>query len=149
MNLKAALRSESGTSLIEFALTIPVLIFMLIGLIEVGRYAYFSILAANAARAGVQYGAQSLTTAADDPGMTSAALVDGQNVAGVTATPTRLCSQNGGPLQACTTGAVPTSGNVYYVKVQVSGTFTSLLNYPGIPTHVPVSGSAIMRVISQ
>ncbi len=149
MNLKAALRSESGTSLIEFALTVPVLIFMLIGLIEVGRYAYFSILAANAARAGVQYGAQSLTTAADDSGMTSAALLDGQNVAGVTATPTQLCSQNGGPLQPCTTGAVPTSGNVYYVKVQVSGSFTSLLNYPGIPTHVPVSGSAVMRVISQ
>ncbi len=149
MNLKAALRSESGTSLIEFALTVPVLIFMLIGLIEVGRYAYFSIVAANAARAGVQYGAQDRVKAEDIAGMTSAALQDGQNISNFTASPAPLCSQNGGALQTCTTGAVPTSGNVYYVKVQVNGTFNSLLNYPGIPKNVPVSGSAIMRVISQ
>jgi Flp pilus assembly protein TadG len=150
MNLKATLRSESGTSLIEFALVAPVLIFMLIGLIEVGRYAYFSIVAANAARAGVQYGAQSLTTAQDTAGMTSAALQDGQNIASFTASPAPLCSENGGALQACTTnGTAPASGTVYYVKVQVSGTFKSLLSYPGIPTNVPISGSAVMRVISQ
>jgi Flp pilus assembly protein TadG len=150
MSLKAALRSESGTSLIEFALVAPVLIFMLIGLIEVGRYAYFSIVAANAARAGVQYGAQSLTTAQDTAGMASAALQDGQNIASFTASPAPLCSENGGTLQTCTTnGAAPTAGTVYYVKVQVYGTFKSLLSYPGIPTNVPISGSAIMRVISQ
>jgi Flp pilus assembly protein TadG len=149
MNVKAALRSESGTSLIEFAITVPVLIFMLIGLIEVGRYAYFSILAANAARAGVQYGAQDRIKAEDVAGMKAAALLDGQNIANFTASPAPLCSQNGGAPQTCTTAGTPTSGTVYYVKVQVNGTFTSLLNYPGIPTNVPVSGSAIMRVISQ
>lgn len=142
-------RSESGTSLIEFALVLPVLVFMLLGLIEVGRYAYYAIVAANAARAGVQYGAQDLRTAQDTTGMQSAASVDAMSLASLTAKATDLCSQNGSAPAQCATGAVPASGNVYYVKVQVTGTFSSLLSYPGLPTNIPVSGSAMMRVTYQ
>jgi Flp pilus assembly protein TadG len=145
-------RSESGTSLIEFALIAPVLIFMLIGLIEVGRYAFFSIVAANAARAGVQYGAQSLATAADTSGMKSAALQDGLSLSNWTAntTATSLCSINGGALQPCTTSSSgPPANTIYYVSVQVNGTFNPMLSYPGIPKNVPISGKAVMRVISQ
>jgi len=148
MNKMKLVRSESGTSLIEFALILPVLVFLLLGLIEVGRYAYYAILAANAARAGVQYGAQDVRTAEDTSGMRSAASQDAMSLASLTANAQYLCSQNGSPPAPCASG-VPGSGNVYYVKVQVTGTFSSLLSYPGIPTHIPVSGSAIMRVISQ
>ncbi len=56
--------------MVEFAILAPVFVFLLIGLIEVGRFAFFGILAANAARAGAQYGAQTLSTAADTVGMT-------------------------------------------------------------------------------
>ncbi len=149
MKRSKLVRSESGTSLIEFALVFPVLVFLLIGLIEVGRYAYFAIVAANAARAGVQYGAQSLSTAQNTSGMQNAASQDAMNLSSLTANAQYLCSQNGSTPAKCATGAAPTSGNVYYVKVQVTGTFKSLLSYPGIPTNVPVSGGAIMRVISQ
>ena len=150
-----SLRSDSGTSLIEFALVAPILIFMLIGLIEVGRYAMLSIVAANAARAGVQYGAQSLTTASDTSGIKNAALQDGLNLSNWTAsgggvTAQYLCSVNGGALQTCTTSTNgPAANTIYYVSVQVTGTFKSLVNYPGIPTNIPVSGKAVMRVINQ
>ena len=143
------LRSESGTSLIEFALVLPVIVFLLLGLIEVGRYAYYAILAANAARAGVQYGAQGAQQANDTTGIQSAATQDAMSLSSLTAKAQELCSQNGGALQQCATGSVPASGNVYYVKVQVTGTYASLLSYPGIPTHIPVNGSAVMRVTSQ
>ena len=144
-------RSESGSSLVEFALLAPVMLFMLIGMIEIGRFAYFSILAANAARAGAQYGAQNLTTARDNPGIVNAVMKDGQNLSnwssGITAQP--LCSTSGGTLQACAQGSAPPPNTVYYVKVQVTGTFSSLLHYPGIPSQLPVSGLAVMRVASQ
>ena len=78
--MKRLIRSEGGTSAVEFAIVAPVLIFLLIGLIDVGRYTYYGILAANAARAGAQYGAQSVYTAIDSPGMQNAALADGQNL---------------------------------------------------------------------
>jgi Flp pilus assembly protein TadG len=151
--VRKLLRSQAGTSMVEFALVAPVLIFLLIGLIEVGRYTYFGILAANAARAGVQYGAQSLNTAQDKTGMANAAVADAQGLANWTATnggvtAQYLCSQNGAVAASCGT-ATPAPGTVYYVKVTVTGTFKSLLNYPGIPNGVPISATAMMRVISQ
>jgi Flp pilus assembly protein TadG len=144
-------RSDAGTSMVEFAIIAPVFVFLLIGLIEVGRFAYFGILAANAARAGAQYGAQTLSTAADVTGMQNAAVADGQqNVSAWTVTPTNLCSQSGGNPAPCPSpGATPPTNTIYYVQVQVSATFHPLLNYPGIPHSVPINGSATMRVANQ
>lgn len=140
-------RSESGASLVEFAILLPVLVVLLIGLIEVGRYTHFAILAANAARAGAAYGAQSNQKADDTPGMTSAAKLDGQSLTQWTVSANHFCSVNGSALGACSNP--PASGTIYYVSVQVNGTFPSLLNFPGIPTNVRVSGTSVMRVASQ
>jgi Flp pilus assembly protein TadG len=144
-------RSEKGTSLVEFAVVLPVMIFLVMGLIEVGRYAYFGILAANAARAGVQYGAQDTTKMLDTPGIQSAALADGENLSSWTVQATPLCSVNGAAPTQCpsASGSVPPTNTTYYVSVRVYGTYNSLLHYPGIPTNVPISGSALMRVIYQ
>lgn len=143
-------RDESGTSLVEFALTLPVLVFLLIGIIEIGRYAYYSILAANAARAGVQYAAQNLTTMSDNPGITSAAVNDGQSLSNWGVTPAQLCSVSGGTPQTCSSsGSGAPTNTIYYVSVRVTGTFNSLLHYPGLPSSLPVSGNAMMRVESQ
>ena len=151
--VRSLFRSQAGTSLVEFALVAPLLIFLMIGLIEVGRYTYFGILAANAARAGVQYGAQNVTTATDITGMQNAAVADAQNLPNWTAagggiSAQYLCSTNGAVAGVCGSGT-PAAGTVYYVKVKVTGTFRSLLNYPGIPNNIPISGSAMMRVVGQ
>jgi Flp pilus assembly protein TadG len=149
MRIKDLVSSDRGASLVEFAIIAPVLIFLLIGLIEVGRYTTVAIMAANAARAGAQYGAQNLTTALDNPGVQAAALADGQHLTNFGAPKlTHLCSVGGGALETCPSGAV-SANTVYYVKVQVNGSFNSLLNYPGIPTNIPVSGTVVMRVTGQ
>jgi Flp pilus assembly protein TadG len=141
-------RSESGASLVEFAIVAPVLIALLIGMIEVGRYTYIAILAANAARAGVSFGAQSLSNAANLSAMQSAALADAQSFPSMSASPTVFCSTNGSTVAACpSTG--PTPPSYYYVEVTTTGTFNSLFNYPGIPNNIPITGQAIMRVIQQ
>src|ERR1700688_1288841 len=61
--------SESGQSLVEVALMLPFLLLLVLGVIEIGRYAYVSILVANAARAGAAYGSQSPFTAANPNGL--------------------------------------------------------------------------------
>lgn len=154
--MKRLARSDLGGSIIEFAIAAPVLIFLLIGLIEVGRFTYFSILAANAARAGAQYGAQDLETAYDSGGIAQAAFQDGQSLAnwqsdGGSITVNQLCAMDGGAPQTCSTpwGSSPPQNTVYYVQVHVTGVFTSLLQYPGIPNHLPISGSCTMRVAIQ
>ena len=55
--MQQLIRSERGTSMVEFALLAPVLILLVVGLIEVGRYTYFGILAAHAAETAARYGA--------------------------------------------------------------------------------------------
>jgi Flp pilus assembly protein TadG len=150
------MRAESGTSMIEFAILAPVIIFLLVGTIEIGRFAYFAILAANAARAGAQYGAQDLISAYDDADITSAAIQDGQNLPNWTSNGgsikvNQLCAVSGGAPSTCESGAGtgPPTNTIYYVQVQVTGVFNTLLNYPGIPNGLHISGSSMMRVATQ
>lgn len=152
-----ARRRERGLALVELALVTPLLMLLLIGIIEIGRYAYFGILVGNAARAGVQYGAQNLGTALDTAGMENAALADGQNVTGLTAAspaPSAFCQCYNGSTTttlACSQSTCPLTGyhrNVY-VQVTANGNFTPLFNYPGLPTTLTVSRTAIMRVSTQ
>ena len=51
----------------------PVLLMIVVGIVEMGRYASLSILVGNAARAGAQYGSENPANAADTAGITCAA----------------------------------------------------------------------------
>jgi Flp pilus assembly protein TadG len=143
-------RSESGASLVEFAILAPVLVFLLIGLVDIGRYAYYAILAANAAHAGAQYGSQDLTYINQTGNIATAVSNDAP---GITWTTTSNClvSTNGGtPVVGCPTGGTTVqAGTIYYVQVSTTAVFTPLIHYPGIPTNVHVTGSSTMRVASQ
>jgi Flp pilus assembly protein TadG len=147
-------RSDRGTALVEFALAAPVMILLLIGLIEVGRYMYFAVKMANAARAGVDYGAQSLAAAGNTAGIQNAALQDWwdatstPNPSAITVAVSHSCELANGTATPCPSGSPP-QNVVYYLEVDTSGTFTSLLNYPGMPNSVPISGKAIMRVTNR
>ena len=83
------------------------LVLLLIGLIEVGRYGNYTIMAGNAARAGVQYGAQNTITAADTTGMKTSADDDAQNVAGLTATASNYCECADGSASTCLGDGLP------------------------------------------
>jgi hypothetical protein len=137
-----------GQSVLEFALLLPVMLLLLVGIIEVGRFAYYSILVANAARAGAQYGAQGLATAADTPGIQAAAENDGQNLPQLAVTASQQCGCNGAGLSGTcpATGCTLPNHPLVYVQVQASGTFNSLFNYPGLPPSFTVSSTEKMRV---
>lgn len=152
--IRSNLRCDRGTSLIEFAIVAPVFILLLIGIIEIGRFTYFAILATHAARAGAQYAAQNLQTAADastgGSNTKNAALQDGQSLSQWTVSSSIICTVSGVVTSCPASNTNSVSPNlVYYVQVQVSGTFNSLLKYPGIPHQVPVTGTAIMPVGNQ
>jgi Flp pilus assembly protein TadG len=139
---------ESGQTILEVALLTPVLLLLAVGIIEIGRYAYYSILVANAARAGAQYGAQSLATAADTAGIRTAAENDGQNVAGLTVTTQQECGCTGSSISSTCPATSCSSPNhaLVYVKVSTTGKFNSLFKYPGIPTSITVNSTELMRV---
>ena len=136
LRLSRRIRRESGQSLLELALVAPMLLMLLVGIIEIGRFAYYSILVANAARAGAQYGAQNLATAADSAGITVAAQQDGPT--GLDVAPTQLCGCDGNNLNTCSTTPPTCANNHYlvYVQVKTTGTFDHLFNFPGIPNSI-------------
>jgi Flp pilus assembly protein TadG len=148
--------AESGQSMIEFAFVLPILVLLLLGGIELGRYAYLAILIGNAAHAGAFYGAQSHPQSVDTIGITAAANNDfqnnGQKLSTLTVTSLASCGcDNGGTVTsaACTgTGAGTCAAGHWVVMVTVtaSGTFAALFNYPGIPASISVSRASTMRV---
>lgn len=140
--------------MIEFAIAAPVFTLLVVGIMEIGQYAYFAILATHAARAGVQYAAQNLQTASDasvtGPGTTSAALQDAQNLSQWSVHSSIVCTVSGLLTSCPANNTAAVSPNlVYYVQVRVAGTFTPLLKYPGLPTSVPISATATMPVANQ
>jgi len=147
------LLGSEGAAAIELALILPVLVFMLVAVIELGRLAYFSIEVSNAAHAGAQYGAQSPFYAGNTAGIQNAAQQDGYDVPGLTVPPPLLickCSTTSGvesSAAACALGDCPAGSSlIAYVQVQTSATVNPLLKYPGIPASYTLSGSATMRV---
>ena len=149
----------SGQSLIEVALMLPFLLLLMIGVIELGRYAYIGILVGNAARAGAEYGIQSNVTSVDTVGIKNAAVNDfvsnGQPGSSLTVTSSISCGCDSGgtfTTAGCTAATNPTAGScaaghwVVVLSVTASGTFNSLFNYPGIPSPIALSRVAAMRV---
>jgi Flp pilus assembly protein TadG len=159
---RGILPSQSGQTLLEVALMLPFLLLLAIGVIEMGRYAYISILVGNAAHAGAMYGAQNLAFSADAPGITTAAVNDFNDntqdakklaLSGVTSAVSCGCD-NGGTVStlACTgTGAGICAAGQHWVvtlSVTATGTFTSLFHFPGIPSSITVSRTSTMRVVN-
>ena len=155
-------RSQSGQTLLEVALITPLLLAMVLGVIDMGRYAYIAILVGNAARAGAAYGAQSLPQSVDTTGIAAAADNDfqnnGENVSTLAVSSSTSCGcDSGGTITAagCTTSANVNAGTcatghwVVMVSVTASGTYSALFDWPGIPNSLAVSQTATLRVAEE
>lgn len=150
--------AERGQALVEFALVFPILILLLVGGAELARVAFSAIEVANAARAGVAYGAQNTSTSADTTGIQNAAASDaGTMGAGLTTTAavTGTCSN---PLVLCT-GSGSTCINTdcsdsgdhieNILTVTTTASFDPLIHLPGIPTTYSLHGQAVQKVLPQ
>jgi Flp pilus assembly protein TadG len=141
-------RGETGGAIVELALIVPVFTALMLGASEFATLEYAAIETSNAARAGVAYGSQSSTTASDSNGMQSAAINDGYNIAGLTATAKQFWSCSNAPSTQASSPPTCTTGNhvLNYVQVQTSATITPAIHVPGLATSYTVHGLAIMRV---
>ena len=173
--LKHFLRKDSGSALVELALTVPLLLFMMIGAAELGRMAYYAIEVQNAARAAVAYGSRSPNTEVDTADMTIAADHEAPNIGDLTVTATQSCvcqsinastgavtdgTQDSGSdcigptetIGSCTATAPSYPNIVQYVIVTTTVTVPTMFNYRwlglGIPSSFTLNGYAQMRVLT-
>jgi Flp pilus assembly protein TadG len=153
--------AESGQTLLEFAMMLPFMMLLLLGIAEIGRAAFISITVTNAATAGVEYGSQNAATASDFAGMQTAALHDADK-GGITGILTQTPVATSGC--ACDTGSSGRSCNqaflscssstitscsgqiVECVQVTTHADFSPLFHYPGLPTTYQANGKAVQRV---
>jgi Flp pilus assembly protein TadG len=144
MTAKALLRGTAGQALVELALSLPILMLIMVGITDFGRYSYAAIEVSNAAHAGVQYGAQNHATASDTLGMQVAAIEDAANLTGMTATPSHFCACSDGTSSNCTAGSCTGSTRmIEFVQVNTAATINPIFQYTSTLT---LNGQAILRV---
>ena len=144
LSLFAPAAGERGASLVEFALMLPFLTLLLLGVIDFGRAYYVNVEVSNAAYTGALYGTQNHN---DTTGMQNAATGDAPDVAGITATATYgcECSDGSNAVPSCSTQPTCSVNVVNYVQVTTSATYRTMFPWPGIPSSLALQGSAKLR----
>lgn len=140
-------RSESGVATVEMAVIAPLLLLLFLGVADFGRAFYTAITLSHAARAGAQFGSFSLAKSGNTSGMNQAATQEAQNIGAIGVTSQRFCQCNGGASVNCVTGRCSAYGPPQvFVRVTATKTFNTAISYPGIPSTMNLSRTAVMRV---
>jgi Flp pilus assembly protein TadG len=138
---------NTGQSLAETALIFPVLIALLVGAAEFARLAYAAIEVTNAARAGVQYGAQSGSTASDTTGIATAANKEAANLKGLITNSSYACVCSDGSASTCSNSDCSNSHIEETLTVTTQATVDPLIHLPGLPTTYTLNGLAVQKCL--
>jgi hypothetical protein len=153
--LSTLLRSPPrGGAIIEFALVLPFLVLLTVGLFDLGFALYQEMQVEAAAEAGAQYAARN----GWNPAAIGAAVAGATGTSGISATPapSRVCGcPDVTPLPVadwvvdhCSPAVTCPSGNVpgVYVSVSAQLQYQTVLPYPGLPDMLTLSGQAYRRI---
>lgn len=169
-------RDNCGAALVELALTTPLFILLLMGSVELGRLAYYSIEVANAARAGASFGAVNKGNAVDDVNILNAAKNDAPDLPNLIATPGHSCvcetidsstspaittfnpSITSSPattdcesatIISCTAVSSTSSQKIVeFVTVSTQADVDPIVHVPGLPTIYTLRGYSALRVLA-
>jgi Flp pilus assembly protein TadG len=134
--------------MVELAVVVPVLVLLLIGAADYGRFFFTSIAVANAARAGAEYGAQDKAFAyGPSTNITNFAKQDGAEAGTITVNSVVVCRCPDESTVTCLTGVCSGYGEPRaFVEVTASKTVNLILPYPGVPNNILISRKAVFRV---
>lgn len=123
--------SRSGAIAVEFAIVLPLIMFMAIIGVDYARVFSRTLILETASRNGAWYGCQNPTNAANTAGIKAVTLRD---LTDISPTP-----------DVSSSTYVAADGNLY-VRVTVQQTFTTITNYPGVPQTSTLIRTTDMRV---
>lgn len=140
-------KCEAGNALVEFALTLPVLVALILGAVEMGWVTFASIEVTNAARAGASYGCQNSTSAADTTGIQNTAALDAPDIPLGTTSVSKSCMCSDGSASTCQPTDCSGSNIETILTVNTQATVTPLFHVPGLPTTFTLQGHAVEKVL--
>ncbi len=137
--------SCEGSSFVELAIVLPMLLMVLVPAADIGRALFAAIEVSSAAEAGAMYGVQN---PGDTAGMVSASKSGASNLSGVTATATYgcECSDGSGAVAQCTSTPTCTYNYVTYIDVVATAPYATAFKYPGLPSSMNITRETRMRV---
>ena len=140
-------KGEAGVAAIEFGLTAPFLIMLVVGTVEVGSGVYQAMQAQNAAEAGAVYASK---YGFDTAGISSAVL-NATPAAGITATPapSQFCgcpTTAGITATACASTCADGSAPGQYAQISAQIAHTPILSFSGLAMPSALTGLAIVRM---
>jgi Flp pilus assembly protein TadG len=152
---------EQGQSLVEFALTLPLIMLLIVNAVNFGGFLYAWITVANAARAGAEYALMGAAMATS-PRPPSAAQITALVTNDIVSLPNRaslqvrVCTVNNTVLLCTGTGSgtTPTDPEpTRFVLVAVDVTYTyqpfiPLWNFAGLGIHATLPATTIHRTAS-
>jgi len=137
---------EDASAMIEFAITMPLIVFIFLATISLALVIRENIEIIDAASAGAKYGANGNST--NSVGMQTAATNDAADVSGLSVTASRYCSCiAGGAAVPCTSScSLYPNTPAAYVTVTTSAPAPLLFTVVGLPSSIPLSGTSTIRV---
>ncbi len=143
--LSGVLRKEEGSSLVELALALPMLLLVLTAAVDLGEAFYTGIALSGAAHDGALYGAHNST---DVAGMKSAARNGSANLSGFVASATYGCECSDGTSAVSSCGTPPTCASNYvnYVDVTVTASYSPIISVAGVPSASTFRSESRIRV---
>lgn len=125
------LRDRSGTTALELACVLPVLIALVLGAADLGRFAQYDNVVSNAARLGAEYGATHRRTTFN------AAVWEERVIDAVHAELVHMPDFDEGALQLSVDADEQLNGRLL-VQVEVSYPFEMIVDWPGLPGEFPL-----------
>lgn len=144
-SIREVLTDKGGASAVEFAIVLPVLILLLIGMFDYGALAFQTMEVSAAAHAGADYAIHNgWNSSAIQTAVTSATGLT------VTASPAPQLSNGclSGNTLVFTTGSTCTSGGTpgSYVIVNARTPFSPLVAWSALPLPTTLSAQAVVRI---
>jgi len=151
VRIRQLFRRESGGSLVELALVTPMIFMLVAAAVDFSRAYYLSMEVSGAAQAAAAYGVLHRT---DTTGIAAVASADAPDVpsTSLTVTPSWGCecsnSTIGSASSSSTCSSTPSCSSstlVYWEKVTASVSYSPVFPWPGIPSTMKFSQTAVMR----
>ena len=135
--------SRRAVAATEMALILPVLMLIVLGAVDFGRFAHAHIAVTNAARAGAGYGIMNpYTTTTESLWQTNVRSAVLEEMSHVVAN----SSFSDSDVNVETGRTIEISG-MQRINITVSFPFQTIVPWPGIPNQVTMSRRIVMRVI--
>ncbi|GAM58312.1 hypothetical protein JCM19231_3162 [Vibrio ishigakensis] len=143
--------NQTGFAAVETVIVTPILILLFVIIVDFGRVMYYSISTASAARNAAAMGSRGATYATDTTLLTNLAqeddfITDADSPISVTANSVCVCASPDNSNYDCALKSSCSDGFEMYVDVTVTRQFSTIIDYPTIPSPLTLSETATLRV---